>query len=71
VAVPFQAPESCVVEATVVPFARKSATIRPSVELLACDAPAHTEGPTSKVIVYTTPDVFAAKPVDNVISLLL
>jgi hypothetical protein len=45
--------------------------MRPSVELLACDAPDHTEGPTSKDIVYTTPDVFAAKPVVSVISLLL
>jgi hypothetical protein len=41
--------------------ARSNETTRPSVELLACDALDHTDGPTSNVIVYATPDVLAAK----------
>jgi hypothetical protein len=63
-AVAFHAPASCVDEARTVLSARTIETTRPSVALVASEAVDHTDGPTSKNIVYVTPDVFAAMPAD-------
>jgi hypothetical protein len=63
-AVAFHAPASCVDDARTELLARTSETTKPSVALVASEAVDHTDGPTSKNIVYVTPDVFAAIPVD-------